>query len=788
MNAETSTKTTRRTITGRVARALVANPIKAFIAGLLIVIACAAGLPRAHVDNDYRAFFDDRQSYLEVSDWLNDRLGYGNDIAMIVYSPENGDVFNDLSIMQVDEIVSRVAEFENVESASSWIDQLKLVVDNTGHAYSAGMLSGLNIFDEADRAILKADAEATPTIMTRFIGRNEKTAAIVLFLDTDSSDPDRIEKLDALKKNIDGLRTDLQSVVPGDDIKFVGASLFDFQAQHVLRNDLRVLMPISFALIFGVMWYLFHSPRFAAAGLFLVGLPTLATAGLLSTAGVVFNALAVSGLLLVGTLAVADILHIASSYFMEKAKGSSTEDALTSALELNAWAVFATSLTTALGQLALLNSASPPIRVMGITVITGVWLALLIAFLMLPLILKSMKGASSPRLLSLANIMSRVTLFSARHAGIVTLVSVAIFAVSILSLSQAKLTDSLGGWFSKDTEFRTGMDIVSEDYVGPDALTIAVEATTRDQLDARKFPQSAYLPDLYTGLQSTLEDQGISGDWFTPVTAVQATRDRLESSEKTSFRARDDMQQTADNFSGEDLAASGLMTPLSFGSKDYTLWKFDPATSSSFNLLEYARTFETATRGAVEDRDIRVGGLSVAFANLSVENFHGIVISSSFAFLLITLTMFFVLRSVRLGFAAIAPNIFPIFITLGVWAFLNGKVNLAVATVFSVSMGLVVDDTIHILAKYKHYREEGYDVFGALEAAVQFSGPGLASTTLVISCGFFLLGTSDFLLTAQKALLVAVTLVNALVFDIVVLPALVVLFERVGGGRKRGIS
>jgi predicted RND superfamily exporter protein len=220
------------------------------------------------------------------------------------------------------------------------------------------------------------------------------------------------------------------------------------------------------------------------------------------------------------------------------------------------------------------------------------------------------------------------------------------------------------------------------------------------------------------------------------------------------------------------------MTRLSLGARDYTLWRFDPEDPSSFHLVETGARIGAAFEAGAGDRAVRLGGLGLAFASLSVSNFWNIVASSAVAMALISLTMFAILRSARLGAVSAAPNIAPILLALGVWCLLHEQINMAAATVFSVSMGLVVDDTIHVLLKYRLNRDDGLAPRAAMERAVRSSGVGLLATTLVIAGGFLLLSLSGFLLTAQKAGLVGATVVLALLFDLTALPAIVALADR----------
>jgi uncharacterized protein len=765
-------------VAAKLAAFLVRHRRANFIAGMLLVVMCAAGLPLLHVNNDYRVFFDDLDPYLVTTDWLNARQGLGNDIATMIYRPADGDITSVLSTLQLDEVVTRVRAAPNVLSVESWLDAEKLVRLPDGSLHRAGVMAGVNPYEEPGRAVLRADVLSTPTIATRTVGRDGRSAAVYLFLDSDSSDTQRLAKLTALFQLEREIEADLQRVREGDSLVLVGSAVFDYAAQDVLRNDVRKLMPIAFGIIFAVLWVLFHSLRFALASVLLVVLPSLATAGSLAFAGVTFTTLAISGLLLVGTLAVADIMHIGSSFFIARSEGQATEAAARHAIEINLFAVGATSLTTAIGQIAMLSSASPPIQVMGLVIMVGVWLALLLALLTMPQVLFWVRVGEAPRLIGASRLLGRVGVWSMTHNGMVAGASVLLVAVSAYALSYGRITDSLGGWFSTDTEFRQGMDLVESTYVGADSLTVALEAPIRDQLAARAHPAPSPLFDLYASLRSRLDAIPHKGEWYSPVDAVRAASRRLGSGTETSFAASGAVEDVRP-FSAESVARSGLMTRLSFGARDYTLWRFDPDHSSSFGLLAAAQDIEVAFAAEAGGRDVRVGGLGLAFASLSARNFESIVTSSFAAFLLISLTMFGILRSLRLGIVALFPNLAPILVALGGWGVLVGEVNMAVATVFSVAMGLVVDDTIHILVKYQHYLGRNLSPTSAMEHALINAGPGVLATTLVISSGFFLLGTSDFLLTAQKATLVGVTIVLALVFDLVVLPAVVAVSNRV---------
>jgi len=115
----------------------------------------------------------------------------------------------------------------------------------------------------------------------------------------------------------------------------------------------------------------------------------------------------------------------------------------------------------------------------------------------------------------------------------------------------------------------------------------------------------------------------------------------------------------------------------------------------------------------------------------------------------------------------------------GVWGLVNGQVNMAVAMVFSITLGILVDDTVHFITKYRRGRTvKGLSKEASIEYAFSNVGEALIITTLVLAMGFALLGTSSFKLNAIAGNLTAITIVIALIFDFLILPPILMLIDR----------
>ena len=104
---------------------------------------------------------------------------------------------------------------------------------------------------------------------------------------------------------------------------------------------------------------------------------------------------------------------------------------------------------------------------------------------------------------------------------------------------------------------------------------------------------------------------------------------------------------------------------------------------------------------------------------------------------------------------------------------------MAVAAVFSISLGILVDDTVHFITKYRRAREiKGLSKEDAIRYSFDNVGVALIVTTVVLALGFGLLSTSDFNLNAMSGTLTAITIVIALIFDFLILPPILMFFDR----------
>lgn len=176
---------------------------------------------------------------------------------------------------------------------------------------------------------------------------------------------------------------------------------------------------------------------------------------------------------------------------------------------------------------------------------------------------------------------------------------------------------------------------------------------------------------------------------------------------------------------------------------------------------------------------------TIMFAHIGARNIRSMLLGTTVALLLISLTLIVALRSIKIGLISMVPNLIPAAMAFGLWGLLVGNVGLALSVVTSMTLGIIVDDTVHFLSKYlRARREEGLSPEDAVRYAFTTVGMALVVTSVVLIAGFLVLSLSAFELNSSMGLLTAITIGFALAADFLLLPPLILMME----GKKHETS
>jgi predicted RND superfamily exporter protein len=169
---------------------------------------------------------------------------------------------------------------------------------------------------------------------------------------------------------------------------------------------------------------------------------------------------------------------------------------------------------------------------------------------------------------------------------------------------------------------------------------------------------------------------------------------------------------------------------------------------------------------------------TIMFSNIGERNIKSMLIGTTVALVLISIILVVALRSIKIGLLSLIPNLIPAALAFGAWGIAVGQIGLALSIVTGMTLGIVVDDTVHFLSKYlRARREKGLDAQDAVRYAFSTVGLALVATSVVLVAGFTVLTFSAFALNSNMAFMTAVTIIFAIVADFLLLPPLLMAID-----------
>ena len=213
--------------------------------------------------------------------------------------------------------------------------------------------------------------------------------------------------------------------------------------------------------------------------------------------------------------------------------------------------------------------------------------------------------------------------------------------------------------------------------------------------------------------------------------------------------------------------------------KSATRFTVSLKTLSTNEILDLEQRVQTWLKKNTQHIKSAMGsGTTIMFANIGKRNIISMLIGTSIALVLISMVLIIALRSIKIGLISLIPNLVPAAMGFGLWGLLVGEVGLSLSVVMSMTLGIVVDDTVHFLSKYlRARREKNMSSEDAVRYAFKTVGRALLTTTIVLVVGFLVLAMSSFQLNAGMGLLTAIVISFALAVDFLLLPAILMKFE-----------
>ena len=539
-------------------------------------------------------------------------------------------------------------------------------------------------------------------------------------------------------------------------------------------QDMGTLIPAMYLVILIVAYALLRS--FTATILVLIVIiPSITVAmGFGGWMGIGLTPPSASAPTIITTLAVADSIHLLVVMLNRMRDGHDKRESLLYSLRVNAKPIFLTSVTTALGFLSLNFSDSPPFHDLGNITAFGVMAAWVYAVVLLPILISFMPIKPKGNLQKLDTKMSVIGTFIADKYKAVLSVSVVISACLLALIPLNEINDDFVKYFDESVEYRQDTDWVSANLTGANLIQFNLQSGEPNGVSEPEFIRTV----------ADFTEWALNEEVVTHVQSISDTFKRLNRDLNEGNETFYSIPET------RDLAAQYLLLyelSLPFGLDMNNQLDISKSSTQVVVTLDDMTTKELRSWVAraenylaeTHNTNLTAVGPTVMFAYISERNIESMLIGTLIAVFLISGVILIALRDIQLGLISLIPNLLPAALAFGVWGALVGQVNMAVAVVAGMALGVVVDDSVHFLTKYQIARRElKLPARDAVISAFNGVGTALVVTTLILVAGFAILAQSSFGVNSYMAMLTAIALVIALIADLTLLPALLIVLDK----------
>jgi predicted RND superfamily exporter protein len=544
----------------------------------------------------------------------------------------------------------------------------------------------------------------------------------------------------------------------GVSLRLVGIPVLrDFYVAQV-RKDQLLFLPLGAVLTSLLLILLVGSLRLAFSVLFLVPLTLGWTFGLLGSLGAELTLFTSTLPTLLMVVSVADGVHLALRFRSKKAKGLSPQAAALQALRETVFPCFLTSLTTAIGFGSLAFAEIPDLRDFGAFACLGVGIAFLLTVVFLPCLLtffcgRPVEKETGPNRVSssVEKVFGMLTDYLLRLPAKPVLFGAGLLCLlAVFYASRVEENSFMSEDLWENSQILQSVGWFEDRFIGVSPGEILV---------VPKKGHSLKDPLLQRELRHFLDEV----EAFPGVTRTLSYVDALEDGMPSSYLPLLEREPLA--LLGPRLKkARVLVFLLDIGAKEVDRYQ------ERVRLLgAEAQSFKASAVG-----------LQV-LANHQVTTLMSEVQESFFfAFVLICLLLILVFRGLRFGLIGILPNLFPLLIALGFMGVMGIRLRIVVVITFAISFGLAVDNTIHILSRFREERKVGKDVESALHDSLRVVAEAVFFTSALLLLGFSLTLFSGFRATYDFGRLACITILAALLGDLIILPALLRVNRRKG--------
>ncbi len=580
------------------------------------------------------------------------------------------------------------------------------------------------------------------------------------------------------------------------DIKLGGTVMLNNAFKEYAQNDMQTLIPVMFLIIMVFLGVTLRSSMSVFLPMILlftaIVFPIFLFVGAFDR---YLTNVSMNVMQMLVAVAIADSVHILAVFYRGLRNGLDKKQSVVLTVEKNFLPCLITSVTTAIGFYSLVFQDIPPFNDLGIFAGTGTIYAFFASVFTLPAFLSLLpfrtrvhKDAHE-KLKKPAPIYIWIAHFVTQNQKSIRWVAGGLTVISLALMLNIHVDSNAVKYFSPTTSFRQATEFIDANIIGTNALELRFQSGEEN---------GVYDPEFLLKIEKFANFIKAHPEF--EITYVSSIADVVKRLNQTmhgddpgyySIPFRDSVIAEGDTLFARNLIAQYMLlytmslpqgmeitNQVNLDNSEARVVAFIRSVSSGrqLEIIEEINQWleknmpETAARGL---------GVPVMFGKLMDVAIPGMLVSLGISFVFITLVLMATFRSVKIGLFSMIPNVWPIIIIFGLVGAVGYTVNLSVAVVGMITLGICVDDSVHFLVKYLNAIKEGHRGEHAFTEALNQVGAPILFTSIILVMGFGALIFSDFALNSDMGMLCSAVIALAVVADFILLPATILKFHKI---------
>jgi predicted RND superfamily exporter protein len=720
-------------------------------------------------DYDFEHFFPVESDDADFFYKYRERFGSDNEFIIIALK-RNPNVFSKSFLDSVGQYCDSLRKIEGVQSVNSIVNLNFPVISSFGVIE----IPVLNLQSDSSLAISAREVMQDSALVGNFVSSSQTSIAVYL-QHRDHLAKTRSDSLLNSLEELSGQMFPERHLITGK-LKSERAYL------NKTRNELLLFMSVSIVLVTFFLWFTFRNVWGVLVPLTVVLLSIVWTIGIMAVTGKAIDIMIILMPCILFVVGMSDVIHITSQFYEKIEEGYDKITAIRLSLEEVGFATFLTCISTSIAFLTLNTTSIQPIRDFGTYTAIGVVVAYILSITVLPFILIHVKNPDRFRVhhtqLRWDRFLRKVIKLVFRNPVKIVLGTLLLTIISFAGISRIQVNNSVLDDLDENDPIKQEFRYFDSEFGGVRGFEMEVKSVSSEGLFS--YPAIAEMAQMERYLKSEYHVSVL----ISPLDVLRAFNKSINDGDQAFFSLPADeaelktllqklkpwlKRKEIKRLISEDLA-SGRFSGRIRDKGSLAVGKKNKAFEEHLKTLQIKHIHWRITGSS----DL----IDKSNEYLTDNKLQGL--SLDIVALMIIIGLIF--RSWKMMMISVIPNVIPLAMIAGLIGWSGIEMKVTISIIFSIAFGIAVDDTLHLLSRLKVEMSKGVNLYKALMTTYLSTGKAMILTAMVIAAGFSTLMLSNFKSTFYVGMLISLTLVFALLAELILMP---VLLMWIFGRKKR---